>query len=58
MGICGVGVPAEDCTTEDGNVTVKTCPANYVNSCETNGFMLYEYANAAITCAELNSQLE
>lgn len=58
MGICGVGVPAEDCLTENGDVILESCPLNYVNSCQTDKFMLYEYANAAITCADINSQLE
>lgn len=56
-GLCGVGVPESSCT-DSSDEYVDACPANYVATCEYEGYTLYEYPNAALTCDDVLSQME
>jgi len=57
VGLCGVGIDESTCT-DDGDEYVEACPSNYIASCEYEGYTLYEYPNATLTCDDILSQKE
>lgn len=56
-GLCGVGVPESECTHES-ETYVDACPANYVATCQIEGYTVYEYPDATFTCEDVLSQAE